>query len=351
MTVKASYRKHTLQFIRPAGTSRGTYLTKESWFLSLSDGEKTGIGECSLLKELSIDDRPDFEEKLAQVCEEIDNGTFDFSQKLADFPALKFGLETALLDLQNGGKKILFPTLFTEGKAGIPTNGLIWMGDKTYMREQIAQKLEKGFSCIKLKIGAIDWPTEREIIAEMRKQFPPSELTIRVDANGAYSPQQAEKVLAELAKLNVHSIEQPIKAGQPNEMAKRCASSPIPIALDEELIGINTTEQKIALIEKIKPQFLILKPSLLGGFQASDEWISIAEKLGIGWWATSALESNIGLNAISQWIFTKKPTLPQGLGTGMLYSNNIDSPLTLIKDTMYYDTNKSWNTEVLDVEK
>ena len=350
MTVKASYRKHTLQFIRPAGTSRGTYLTKESWFLSLSDGKKTGIGECSLLKELSIDDRPDFEEKLSQVCEEIDNGTFDFSQKLADFPALKFGLETALLDLQNGGQKILFPSLFTEGKAGIPTNGLIWMGDKTYMREQIAQKLEKGFSCIKLKIGAIDWPTEHEIIAEMRKRFPPSELTIRVDANGAYTPQQAEKVLAELAKLNVHSIEQPIKAGQPNEMAKLCASSPIPIALDEELIGINTTEQKINLIEKINPQFLILKPSLLGGFQASDEWISIAEKQGIGWWATSALESNIGLNAISQWIFTKKPTLPQGLGTGMLYSNNINSPLILIKDTMYYNTSKSWNTEVLDVE-
>lgn len=350
MMIKASYRKHTLQFIRPAGTSRGTYLTKESWFLFLSDDEKTGIGECSLLKELSIDDRPDLEEKITQICSEINQGTFDFSQPLTSFPAIKFGLETALLDLQHGSQRILFPSLFTEGKAGIPTNGLIWMGDKTYMREQIAQKIESGFSCIKLKIGAIDWPTEREIIAEMRKQFSSNELTIRVDANGAYSPQQAKEVLAELAKLDVHSIEQPIKAGQSDEMAKLCASSPIPIALDEELIGKNTTEQKSDLLEKINPQFLILKPSLLGGFQASEEWISIAEKMNIGWWATSALESNIGLNAISQWVFTKEPTLPQGLGTGMLYSNNIDSPLTLINDKMYYVSGKKWETVCPDNE-
>jgi o-succinylbenzoate synthase len=347
MMFRATYRKYTLQFIRPAGTSRGTYLTKESWFLFLSDGEKTGIGECSLLKDLSIDDRPGFEEKLSQICKEINSNTFDFLEKLIDFPSIKFGLEVALLDLQNGGQKILFPSLFTEGKAGIPTNGLIWMGDKTYMREQIAQKLEKGFSCIKLKIGAIDWPTEREIITEMRTQFLPSELIIRVDANGAYTPQKAIKVLNELAKLEVHSIEQPIKAGQPNEMAKLCASSPIPIALDEELIGKNLTGQKSKLLEQIKPQFLILKPSLLGGFQASEEWISIADKMDIGWWATSALESNIGLNAISQWVFKQDVILPQGLGTGMLYANNIDSPLTLIKDKMYYDLAKCWDTEVL----
>jgi o-succinylbenzoate synthase len=342
MKLKAQYKKHTLQFLRPVGTSRGIYTTKDSWFLFLSIGEKTGIGECSLLKGLSIDDGPNFEQKLTEVCDQINKDIFNFDQPLCEFPAIQFGIETALLDLKNGGIHNLFPSEFTQGKVGIVTNGLIWMGDKTYMRQQIAQKLEKGFSCIKLKIGAIDWPTERELINEMRCQFSASELTIRVDANGAFTTHQAPEVLEELEKLKVHSIEQPIKAGLWEEMAKLCETSPIPIALDEELIGIFPKEKKSELIQIIKPQYLIIKPSLLGGFRASDEWISLAEEMYIGWWATSALESNIGLNAIAQRTFTKNNPLPQGLGTGMLFSNNIDSPLTLQGEKLFYDATRIW---------
>ena len=342
MTLKATYHKHTLQFHQPAGTSRGVYTTKDSWFIFLSDGKNTGIGECSLLKDLSIDDRPDFEEKLKQICDEINSGTFDFNLPLYEFPAIQFGLETALLDLKNDGNRILFPSNFTSGKTGIVTNGLIWMGNKTDMRKQIARKLELGFSCIKLKIGAIDWPAEKELIAQMRHQFSESELTIRVDANGAFTFEQATEVLSELAEMQVHSIEQPIKAGQWEVMAKLCKNTPTPIALDEELIGIYPFSKKQQLIETIKPQFIILKPGLLGGFNASDEWIQLAEQNDIGWWATSALEANIGLNAIAQWVFTKNVSLQQGLGTGMLFSNNINSPLTLHGEKLFYDTNKNW---------
>jgi len=342
MQLKATYRKHTLQFLRPAGTSRGVYTTKESWFIFLTQEGKTGIGECSILRDLSIEDKPDFEIKLSEICSQINRGDYDFEQQLYEYPAIKFGLETALFDLQNGGNHILFPSEFTLGNAGIVTNGLIWMGDKTYMQEQIAQKISKGFSCIKLKIGSLDWPTEKELIAEMRRQFSPSDLSIRVDANGAYTPQQAIEVLAELAELKVHSIEQPIKAGNWEDMARLCKTTPLPIALDEELIGIFPSEKKEQLLKTIQPQYIILKPSLLGGFKASDEWISLAGQNNTGWWATSALESNIGLNAISQWVFTKEVSLPQGLGTGSLYSNNIESPLTLSGEKLFYDVKKSW---------
>jgi len=348
MKLKASYRKHTLQFLRPAGTSRGVYTTKDSWFFFLTDGEITGIGECSLLKGLSIDDRPDFEQKMIEICEQINLGIFDFDQPLSEFPSIKFGLETALLDFKNGGGHILFPSKFTEGKTGITTNGLIWMGNKTSMQQQIAEKMEKGFSCIKLKIGAIGWESEKEVIAEMRRQFSAKELTIRVDANGAFNFQQAKTVLSELAEMQVHSIEQPIKAGNWEEMSKLCSSTPTPIALDEELIGIYPFEKKRELLQAIKPQYLILKPGLLGGFAASDEWISLALEMNIGWWATSALESNIGLSAISQWVFPKKANLPQGLGTGMLYSNNVDSPLTLVGEKLFYDVDKKWNLHLIE---
>lgn len=340
--MKAAYKKHTLLFLRPVGTSRGVYTTKESWFIFLFDGEKTGVGECSLLKDLSIDDRLDFEENLNKVCLAINTNTFNFDIPLHEFPAIQFGIETALLDLQNGGHHILFPSEFTHGQTGINTNGLIWMGDKTYMRKQIAQKLEKGFSCIKLKIGAIDWVLELDLIARMRHEFSAADLTIRVDANGAFTFEQATEVLSELAKLQVHSIEQPIKAGQWEAMAKLCAKTPIPIALDEELIGIHLLSDKLELLQTINPHYLILKPGLLGGFKASDEWIKLADEKNIDWWATSALESNIGLNAISQWVFAKDTTMHQGLGTGQLFSNNIDSPLTLHGEKLYYDPSKNW---------
>ena len=340
--MKANYRKHILQFIRPAGTSRGIYTSKDSWFVFLSDGENTGIGECSLLKDLSFDDRSDFKDKLKEVCAAINAGSFNFNEPLYEFPAIQFGLETALLDLQNGGRHILFTSEFTNGKIGIPTNGLIWMANKIDMRKQIVRKLEKGFTCIKLKIGAIDWDSERELIAKMRHEFAATDLTIRVDANGAFKYKQATEVLSELAEMQVHSIEQPIKAGQWDEMAKLCSVTPTPIALDEELIGIYPLEKKRKLIETIQPQYLILKPGLLGGFKASQEWIDLANKRNIDWWATSALESNIGLNAISQWVFTKNVTMNQGLGTGMLFSNNIDSPLTLHGEKLFYDPGKNW---------
>jgi o-succinylbenzoate synthase len=347
MNLNATYHKYTLQFHNPAGTSRGVYTTKQSWFIFLSDDVNTGIGECSLLKGLSIDDRPDFEQKLTEICDLINRSIFNFDQPLHEFPAIQFGLETALLDLKNGGRHILFPSEFTDGKTGITTNGLIWMGDKTSMRQQIAEKLEKGFSCIKLKIGAIDWDSEKEVIAEMRRQYSAKELTIRVDANGAFTFQQAKSVLSELAEMQVHSLEQPIKAGNWEEMAKLCSSTPIPIALDEELIGIFQYEKKRELLEIIKPQYLIIKPSLLGGFKASEEWISLADEMNIGWWATSALESNIGLNAISQWVYTKNTSMPQGLGTGMLYSNNVDSPLNLVGEKLFYDAGKKWNLRLI----
>jgi o-succinylbenzoate synthase len=340
--VKATTYKHTLRFLKPASTSRGTYTTKESWFLFLSDKGICGTGECSLLKELSLDDRPDFEEKLLEVCQQINKGQYNFDVPLLEFPAIQFGIETALLDLHNKGQHILFPSTFTRGEKGIPTNGLIWMGNKDDMRRRITEKLEKGFSCIKLKIGALDWETEQLIISELRRQFNALELTIRVDANGAYSTTKAQKVLSELARLNVHSIEQPIKAGQWNEMATLCKTSAIPIALDEELIGNFPLEKKKELISTIKPHYLILKPGLLGGFKAADEWIHLAEKQCMGWWATSALESNIGLNAIAQWVYTKNVTLPQGLGTGMLFANNIESPLYLNGEKLFYQSTNNW---------
>jgi o-succinylbenzoate synthase len=343
MRISASYKKHTLQFVRPAGTSRGTYLTKDSWFVFLSRDGITGIGECSLLKGLSIDDHPGFEDQLKSVCRAINQGDFDFDDPLHHFPAIRFGLETAMKDLENGGKRLIFHSDFYERGTGIVTNGLIWMGNQVFMEQQIAEKIEKGFSCIKLKIGALNKETEIGIIKRLRSSFPVGQLTIRVDANGAYQMDEVFPVLDELAKLEVHSIEQPIAQGNWDAMARVCALSPIPVALDEELIGAGPIERKQQLIGSIKPQFLILKPGLLGGFAASDEWVWLAKEHGIGWWATSALESNIGLNAIAQWVATKNNPLPQGLGTGMLFSNNIASPLAMSGEKLFYDQLLRWD--------
>lgn len=342
LKIKASFKKHTLQFLRPAGTSRGVYLDKDSWFIFLSSDGKTGVGECSLLKGLSLDDIPDIEGVIGAICQQINEGSFNFGDSLYQYPAVQFALETALKDLENGGNHIIYPSPFTKGIDGIVTNGLIWMGDKQYMKEQIARKLDKGFSCIKLKIGSIDWPAEKELIASMRQQFPSSVLTIRVDANGAFSPAKAAEVLNELASLEVHSIEQPIKAGNWDEMAALCETTPVPIALDEELIGIYPLERKKELLSCIKPQYLVLKPSLLGGFKAAEEWISLSAEIGTGWWATSALESNIGLNAISQWCYNNHSSIPQGLGTGMLFSNNIASPLSLVGEKLWHLPSNEW---------
>ncbi len=341
----ASYHKHILNFKNPSGTSRGVLKTKETYFLILKTEEKVGVGECGLLRGLSIDDRPDYEKKLKAVCEKIDFGLNEENlyEALTEFPSIQFGVETAFKSLQSKNPFELYPSEFTRGEAAIPINGLVWMGDTIFMKEQISEKLKQGFTCIKMKIGAIDFKTEVELLKSIRKEFSASEVELRVDANGAFSPKEALEKLKVLSDLKLHSIEQPIKQGQWQEMARLCEETPLPIALDEELIGIFSEEDKNNLLETIKPQYIILKPSLIGGFRGSDRWINLAEKHNAGWWITSALESNVGLNAISQYTFTKNSKLPQGLGTGSLYTNNIASPLEVSNGELKINPNTKWD--------
>lgn len=341
-SLKAEYKKHVLQFKRPSGTSRGVLNTKETFFLILKENENVGIGECGLLRGLSIDDRADYEEKLQWVCDNIHLGEEKLYLELEEFPSIQFGVETAFRSIRSQDPYILFPSEFTRGEGSIPINGLVWMGDKNFMKEQISDKINDGFHCIKMKIGAIDFNTELELLKSIRKEFSVSEIQLRVDANGAFSVKEALEKLKYLSDLDLHSIEQPIKQGQWQEMARLCEDTPLPIALDEELIGIFSQEKKKDLLETIQPQYLILKPSLVGGFRGSDSWIDLAGAHNIGWWITSALESNVGLNAISQYTFTKRNPLPQGLGTGSLYTNNISSPLEVVKGELDYNSEKRW---------
>ena len=332
--MQAEYQRHNLIFKRPGGTSRGVLTEKETYFLHISDGEKKGTGECGIFRGLSYDDVPDYEEKLQWLCDNINSEYSFLQEQLLHYPSIWFGYEQAMLNLKHGGH-IYFPGEFTEGKKSITINGLIWMGNVDFMKEQIALKLQDKFHCIKLKIG-VRWDEEKKVLEELRKTFPKNQLELRVDANGAFSSEKAKIVLEELAVLDIHSIEQPIKAGNPQEMALICANTPTPIALDEELIGITESEEKQRLLETIKPQYIILKPSLVGGISGSDEWIALAEKQNIGWWITSALESNIGLNAIAQYTYTKKNPMPQGLGTGALFTNNTPSSLKLEGDQLWF---------------
>ena len=353
-----SYKKHTLQFKFEAGTSRGVLKIKTTYFIFLKDGNgSVGVGECGPLKGLSIDDRDDFEVQLKEMGEKITqlaipNSETEISKFVANnipdnFPSIQFGFELALLDLLHGGKRIIYKNDFSESRKGLAINGLIWMGDKEFMLRQIEEKLEHGYSCIKLKIGAIDFETECELLTYIRSKYSKEEVTLRVDANGAFSPDEAMKKLDALSVFDIHSIEQPIKQGQMDSMAVLCAKSPIPIALDEELIGIFGKEGKLKLLERIRPQYIILKPTLLGGFAKTAEWIDIAESLNIDWWITSALESNIGLNAVSQFTANYNVTMPQGLGTGQLYTNNIPAPLTIQKGFIYYDKMRTWDFNLL----
>ncbi|WP_283640710.1 o-succinylbenzoate synthase [Mesonia mobilis] len=341
--MKASYKKYTLNFKRPSGTSRGVLTTKETWFLILEEENNFGIGECGILRTLSIDDRPDYEEKLKWTCQNIHLPKDELLAELVEFPSIQFGVEMALLSLQSQDPFQLFPSAFTNGEKGIPINGLIWMGEEAFMHEQIQKKLEQGFSCIKLKIGAIDFDKEIALLQSIRKKYSASEIELRVDANGAFQPQEALQKLQRLSELDLHSIEQPIKQGQFSEMAKLCAKTPLPIALDEELIGVFSVTKKEELLQTIQPQYIILKPSLIGGFKGTQEWIDLAEKQNIGWWITSALESNIGLNAISQFTFMQNSNMPQGLGTGSLYTNNIESPLMVKGEYITYAPKKTWD--------
>lgn len=341
----ADYIHYPLTFKQPSGTSRGILTQKDSWFIRIWDDqhpEVKGIGECSIIKGLSSDDRPGYVEKIQDVCENIDDFWYYLEEDLKEWPSIYFGLETAFLDFQAQGSKILFPSEFTDGKAKIPINGLVWMGDPEFMKQQILEKMEAGFTCIKLKIGAIDFKEELNLLELIRKSFGPDKVELRVDANGAFSPKRAFDMLQVLSQFQLHSIEQPIQAGQWGEMAKLCKNTPLPIALDEELIGIYDSNVKMDLLDAIQPQYIILKPSLLGGIKGAREWIDLAEDRNIPWWITSALESNIGLNAIAQWTYTLRNPMPQGLGTGQLYTNNITSPLCIEKGFLTYDTHKAW---------
>jgi chloromuconate cycloisomerase len=333
-------KKYTLNFKLPAGTSRGVMLEKETWFLLIEKNGRIGIGECGILRGLSADDRTDYQEKLHWVDKNIHIGQQKLLEELLEFPSIQFGVEQAFLSVENEDPYILYPSQFTQGKKSIPINGLVWMGTPEFMKQQIKEKIEKGFQCIKMKIGAIDFETEINILKQLRKEFSVKDIEIRVDANGAFSTSDVFEKLKRLADLQLHSIEQPIKAGQLQQMVELCASSPLPIALDEELIGVFHKEEKEKLLKEIQPQYIILKPSLTGGYKGNSEWISIAQKYNIGYWITSALESNIGLNAIAQWTFTLQPQIPQGLGTGSLYTNNIPSPLIVEKGELHYGENE-----------
>ena len=319
--------KHILNFKRPSGTSRGVLTSKETFFLVIEQGDKKGIGECNLFRGLSADDVPNYEAKLQWVEQHLHLGEKALLEELKTFPSIQFGVEQAFRSVATPQWYELFPSNFTKGKDAIPINGLIWMGSPDFMKTQIKEKLAQGFRCIKMKIGAIDFEEEYRILKALRNEFSANDIEIRVDANGAFQANEALRYLERLATLQLHSIEQPIRAGQWEAMAELCEQTPLPIALDEELIGIFTREEKQRLLREIQPQYIILKPSLIGGYSGSEEWITLAETLGIGWWVTSALESNIGLNAIAQWTYTLRNPMPQGLGTGMLYTNNIPFPL------------------------
>ena len=359
--MKLTFNRNDLLFKRPAGTSRGILTGKPTWFVSLHHEGVVGQGEVSLIPGLSLDDEnmveghllsvqksfaaPGVLERFVALYHDVAElpslagykkllgtiATFlDYLKVSEDgtFPAIRFGLEMAILDLLSGGKEIWFQSDFLTGDQKIPVNGLIWMGEESFMQEQIEVKLAEGYTCLKLKIGAIDFASECRLLKNIRKHFTPEQLELRVDANGAFSPDVAPEKLEVLSQFVLHSIEQPIKQGQWSEMAALCDNPRLPIALDEELIGVAACDMD-KLLAVIKPQYIILKPSLLGGFYYADKWIEAAEKVGVGVWVTSALESNVGLNGIAQWVSLYDFTLPQGLGTGKLFTNNVPSQLVV----------------------
>lgn len=330
--------ERVLHFKQPAGTSRGVYTTRKMWLVSLSDGNRTGVGECAPLPDLSCDALPDelYVSKLNVFCRDLcETGEIDV-EALRDYPSMLFGLETALLNFRNGGK--LFDTAFSRGEEGIPINGLVWMGNYDEMLQRMEEKLEKGFRCVKLKIGAIDFEQELDLIKRIRDRFSFHEVELRLDANGAFKYEEALYKLELLSQYAIHSIEQPIRQGQWAYMAELCRESPLPIALDEELIGVNDPEMKTHMLNIIRPRYIILKPSLHGGMTGCREWIDAAREQGIGSWITSALESNIGLNAIAQFasiVYGPQITMPQGLGTGQLFTDNIVMPLEIRGDMLF----------------
>ena len=339
--MRIDIEERTLHFKQPAGTSRGVYTTRRIWLVTVSDGAIVGVGECAPLPQLSCDDIPNYAEVLARFCKEVEQTGEIPYEVMRDYPSMLFGLETAFYEVRRkkeDGRDVLFDNPFCFGEVGIPINGLVWMGTFDEMRQRIEQKLEQGFHCVKLKIGAIDFDAELELIKNIRSRFSHQDVELRVDANGAFPFEEALYKLELLSQYALHSIEQPIKAGQWGNMAELCRESPLPIALDEELIGVNDPDQKRQMLNIIKPRYIILKPSLHGGMMGVREWVDIARDMGIGSWITSALESNIGLNAIAQLcsdIYGDHIKMPQGLGTGQLFTDNIPMPLEIRGDQLW----------------
>jgi o-succinylbenzoate synthase len=323
---------HTLRFGEPRGTSRGVYTTRGVWYVTVFDGGRWGVGECAPLPSLSCDDLPEYASILASVCRGVEEAGCIDVEAVRRYPSILFGLETAFGHLSAGSFR-LWDTPFSRGEQGIPVNGLVWMGGYDDMLRRVGEKIEGGFRCIKLKVGAIDFDSELALLRRIRRQFTASELELRLDANGAFSPAEALEKLRRLSDFDIHSVEQPVRAGQWDEMARLADLSPIPVALDEELIGCNSVDDKRRLIGCIRPQYIVLKPSLHGGYAGCTEWIAEAQGSGAGWWVTSALESNVGLNAIAQWCATLRTSMPQGLGTGSLFTNNVRMPLQMQAST------------------
>lgn len=348
--LRARWIEHTLEPRFELGTSKGPIHARTVWYLIAWDREKPevkGIGEAALFPGHSREFPADVRTKLLELCEDTSNWEHRALSDLVDVPSVRFAVEQCLSDLSAGGTKQHFPSDFTLGRTSIPINGLVWMGDKATMRDRIREQIEGGNRCIKMKIGAIGIEDELELLTAVRSEYSSDDLTLRVDANGAFNARNILPILEQLADLGIHSIEQPIAPGLHESMAEICAISPLPIALDEDLIGMNTRDLKRDLLDMVKPKFIVIKPSLVGGWRATEEWIDLANERSIGWWITSALESSIGLNAIAQFTATLNVTIPQGLGTGSVYRNNIPSPLVAKGGKLHYQPEVEWDLSVL----
>lgn len=340
---KITITSKLLHFLQPAGTSRGVYNTRLSFYLKLTSDEQpnvVGVGECATLPDLSCDAMPpnEYERKLRTFCDEYERtGVIDYEAMRA-YPSMLFGLETAVAQFNAKGSLNFFDTSFGRGEEGIPINGLVWMGTFEEMFKRLEVKLKAGFRCVKLKIGAIDFDRELQLIRHIRSTFSRKDVELRVDANGGFTPEEALSRMEALVQYDIHSIEQPIKQHQWTEMARLCAATPLPIGLDEELIGVNERQKKIELLDTIRPQYIVLKPSLHGGMAGTEEWIQLARERNIGSWITSALESNVGLNAIAQLtanIYGTNIHHAQGLGTGQQFADNIEMPLKVVGDKLW----------------
>jgi o-succinylbenzoate synthase len=350
MSFIATHHPYILYFKQPAGTSRGVLTMRQVIFLRLADNAapyRAGWGECGAMPGLSVDDRPDFATKVAEICAALNQGQAPETLDLTHWPAIAFGLEMALRDLCNGGNFTLYPTPFRQGKTTLPTHGLIWMDSVEGLLAQIERKVAQGYQVIKMKVGALPLRQELALLRAVRVRYPAEQISLRLDANGAFAADEALAILDQLAQFDIEFLEQPIRVGQWAALAAICRRSPIPIALDEELIGQHSSAQRLALLTTVHPQHLVLKPALLGGFQAAEVWIAQATELGITWWINSLLESNVGLNAICQWTSALDPVRVHGLGTGQLFTNNIPSPLCLHESGLRYDPMQAWNLQVV----